>query len=128
MGILGPTGYGTLTLGMAYPDVMATGLLEKSSSGAWVLKDHPEAEVCVTKAGGLMAIFADQSAVTPEGIHVGSTYAQVKAAYPHVQESIDYVYVRTSKTTRYSFLIAGRKPGSTVYQWSINTTDQTCFN
>ncbi|MEZ5092002.1 hypothetical protein [Nocardioides sp.] len=113
---------------MSSADAVATGqLAEVCTRGLGrVVKGHPQAAVCLTKEGGLMAIFADATMATPEGIHLGSTLAEVKAAYPSLKKSVDFFYVPINATSRYEFLIT--VDSKTVYEWNLNTTSQTCFN
>jgi len=125
-GTLGPQGYGSLKLGMSYADALSTGQLEGKPQAGWAVKDHPDAEVCLTKAGGLMAIFGDATMATPERIHLGSTLAEVKAAYPNLKRAVDFEYVPLSATTGYEFLIDFKK--KKVYQWNLSTRSETCFN
>lgn len=90
--VVHPEGYGALTLGMSGREARATGLLGK------VDRSLPECwriEITRGERGfiyfnpngrGVVAIFAPSSAVTPEGIGVGSTRAEVRRAYPDVRE------------------------------------------
>lgn len=124
-GTLGPRGYRGLTLGMSFAQVMATGKAVRGAQGTWFLRNHPNAELCLSRAGGLMAIFGDESMATPEGIGLGNTLAEIRAAYPNLKRAIDYFYVPLGSGTRYEFLVPA---DGTLGQWNLSEVGQTCFN
>ena len=132
MGVLGPTGVGKLQLGMSFKAAMATGLVVKNSGPGFAMlytvKDHPRAGLCLDKANGLMAIFADKSAVTPEGIHLGSTHAEVVSAYPNVKRSVDFEYVPISPTTRYEIVDFQIDQHNKVTSLVLTDVSENCFH
>ncbi|MBO3740930.1 hypothetical protein [Actinoplanes flavus] len=87
--VFGPTGVGKLKIGMSVEDAVATGELKSpdlvaEGCGASEIRAAKSSEVKTTHSTdrGLIAIPAWGRIATPEGIHIGSTLAQVKAAYP----------------------------------------------
>ncbi|MEU4701792.1 hypothetical protein [Nonomuraea dietziae] len=92
---LGPTGYGTLKLGMTAAKARATGKIVRKSIGApaacttWDLKEqrygNDRAGVFISKKRGLAVIVAPGRVRTPQGIGRNSSSAQLKAAYPDVK-------------------------------------------
>jgi len=82
--VLGPTGYDRLRIGMSYADALATGEVGDRSDGAAnaALAGRPDAGLCLSKKDGLMAIFLGAGMHTPEGIRIGSSTAELQAAYP----------------------------------------------
>src|SRR5262249_45672710 len=95
--VLGPTGFGTLALGMTKAAARATGLVtgmdasDKGTCGSLPgegrLLGAPSTSAFgyVTfsdRSSTLVAIIAYPGLQTPEGIELGSSYEQVHAAYP----------------------------------------------
>lgn len=85
--VLGPTGLGKLKIGMSPKAATATGEIDapvpQSGCGAAVLTsaNSDDVRVIYSAERGLVAIPAYGRIATPEGIRLGSTVAQVKAAY-----------------------------------------------
>jgi hypothetical protein len=95
---LGPLSYGALKLGMTKAEAVATGeaaLITGTKGDCGGATDgflagapaaHPEALpgklVFSTTSGKLVAIYAIPGAKTPEGVGLGSSYAEVHTAYP----------------------------------------------
>lgn len=86
--VLGPYGWGRLRLGMSESEAVATGEfdLDEGVSGApchryWLANTHG-APVDISPAYGVARITAKSGVHTPEGIGVGSTDDEVRAAYP----------------------------------------------
>ena len=96
---LGPNGFGALTMGMTKAEAVATGLTEGTSAGDGTcglsdghLLGTAAAPVAPTDVAGwlvfsgttdrLVAMYAYPGLTTPEGIGLGSSYADVHAAYP----------------------------------------------
>jgi hypothetical protein len=91
--VLGPDGLGSLELGMSLGEAEATGMLEPRA-GDWPpgtecrpqfrLSDDPAGTSVVwySDALGLAAIQVGEGVLTPEGIGIGSSLADVERAYP----------------------------------------------
>jgi hypothetical protein len=103
MHTLGPTGYGSLVLGMTRSQAIATGLTDGTAAGAIGSCGQPgdgvvggtptdrgsspptviEGQLFFSSTTGhLVAIYAYPGVKTPQGIEIGSSYAQLHAAYP----------------------------------------------
>ncbi|MFC6900631.1 hypothetical protein ACFQGX_35825 [Nonomuraea dietziae] len=91
---LGPDGYGAVKLGMTVKQAKTTGDVVKKRPGhggcsGWDLKKFPTPKdsvgIYISPNVGLAAIFAAKGMRTPEGIKIGSTVKQVKAAYPRIK-------------------------------------------
>lgn len=83
-GVLGPTGYGTLTIGMSHRAAMATGQVASGARGPH-LAGHPDAGLCLSRADGLMAIFLGKGMRTSEGLRIGSSAARLRHLYPDLK-------------------------------------------
>lgn len=79
-------GYGALKLGMTLEEARATGLTnltwESDGDGTCVADD----KVTISKKYGVSRIVLPKDARTSKGIGVGSTFADVKKAYPSASE------------------------------------------
>jgi hypothetical protein len=92
---LGPYGYGNLKLGMTATKAKATGRIVRKSVGdsarctGWDLKESPYGEyrvgMYISKKHGVAMIVAPTGLKTPQGISLGSTRSQLKAAYPNLR-------------------------------------------
>ncbi|MFI6326213.1 hypothetical protein ACIBG8_52440 [Nonomuraea sp. NPDC050556] len=131
---LGPYGYGSVKLGMSAKDAKATGKISlkmKGQCSGWDLKAHPTGRdsvgVYISKNVGVALIFAQKGMKTPEGIGLGSTKKQLKAAYPHLKTAASgypYTEVPGNKKAYYSFLLSKGK----VYELALGLTTQDCVN
>ncbi|MEU1881451.1 hypothetical protein ABZ470_29485 [Streptosporangium sp. NPDC020072] len=136
---LGPYGYGAVKLGMTVKQAKATRKVVKKTPGApsndgcsgWDLKQFPTPKdsvgVYISSKVGLAAIFAAKGMTTPEGIKIGSTAKQLKAAYPHIEKTFQGFYSITvpgNKKAYYLFDITRGK----VADYSISLNKQDCFN
>ncbi|MEV5409766.1 hypothetical protein AB0K60_13125 [Thermopolyspora sp. NPDC052614] len=133
---LGPYGYGAVKLGMTVKQAKATGALVKKVSGnggcsGWDLKKFPTPKgsvgVYISPKFGLAAIFAAKGMKTPEGIRVGSTLKQLKAAYPRIKKDFhDFYTVKVPHNTKASYSFTVEKGKVTGYGIALNKQD--CFN
>ncbi|WP_214319933.1 hypothetical protein [Nonomuraea sediminis] len=136
---LGPYGYGDVKLGMTAKQAKATGaVVEKNgdSSGegpcsGWDLKKFPTGKdyvgIYISKKYGVVLIAAGKGVKTPEGIRIGSTGKQLKAAYPHIKKDVHGFYdikVPGNKKAYYSFTVEHAK----VTDFNIVANNQDCFN
>lgn len=96
--VLGPSGYGALRLGMSFQAAKATGMLAgagtpPTSCTEYLLKEGASeiAAVYISPTDGILR-FTARGAHTPQEITVGSSMAQLRAAYPNLSKnSADYV-------------------------------------
>ncbi|MET7465373.1 hypothetical protein [Nonomuraea sp. NPDC005501] len=133
----GPAGYGGVKLGMSAKAAQATGKishkkgLDSPSCTGWQLKAHPTGSdgvgLYISKKHGVAMIFASKGVKTPAGIGLGSTYKQIKKAYPKVKTAASgYPYVDVPGVTGayYSFLLQKGK----VYEMALALHKQDCAN
>ena len=87
--VLGPDGLGSLKLGMSLGDAMATGMFKTpakagagESCGFGAMTADRNASVWISDKLGVAAIGAYGDIATPQGIKIGSSYADLHAAYP----------------------------------------------
>ncbi|HET6505000.1 MAG TPA: hypothetical protein VFG87_29980 [Amycolatopsis sp.] len=86
--VLGPSGYGALQLGMSFEAAKATGMLADASAppsgcATYLLAEGSSAVsgVYISPTAGILR-FEAAGAATPENARIGSTLAQLRAAYP----------------------------------------------
>ncbi|HUQ54388.1 hypothetical protein [Lentzea sp.] len=97
-------GYGPLKLGMTLDEVKATGwvdpnLGEPDAGGCWW-----NSQVLISKKYGLVRITLPVQAKTSAGIGAGSTFADVKRAYPDAKEYRDGFSAKVAEKVHYSFI------------------------
>ncbi len=140
---LGPYGYGAIKLGMTVKQAKATGLFKKfvrDSQGCLegYLKKFPtrkgpyglEYDVYFSSDKKVGSISARKGMTTPEGIKIGSTLRQLKAAYPRMKQHIgnhpyDSYYsinVPANKKAEYTFGVNNGK----VAVYSLNRNRWGC--
>lgn len=113
--VLGPDGYGNLTLGMSFSDAVATGSLRAEEDspppaegcGTYQLSEGDGAvrKVVVSGEQGIVT-FSASGARTPEGIGSGSSTGEVEQAYPDVQRGSATYSAPTGSGGNYVFYVA----------------------
>ena len=131
--VLGPVGYRKLRLGMSRAQVVRTHqarVAKRGTCSTLRLRAHPKAGGYVSARHGLVAIFAAGPMHTPEGIRVGSTRAQVRAAYPHLRDGANGSYTRVpgNRRAEYLFEFRGTGPRAKAYELALASRTQDCFN
>lgn len=109
--VIGTSTYGPLRLFMSEQEALATGLLgavEVSGDGCTRYTGTFGGKVVVSKRYGLVRIVVSRPASAAGGIHIGSTVAQVKAAYPNTIEYRNGLY-RQTEPGILAFWVAGSK-------------------
>ncbi|MCP2168822.1 hypothetical protein [Goodfellowiella coeruleoviolacea] len=145
-----PDGYGPLQLGMDPSSALATDLLaDYSDPGPGLCKSAElndqyanvpgfpsQTYVLISPNYGVVAIAVNRASVhTPEGIRLGSTVDEVKAAYPasaeQFQEAVDNIgrgYIPVPNSSRPSvFRIGVDENTHVVDQLAIELTYQDCY-
>jgi hypothetical protein len=146
---LGPFGYGALTLGMTKSAANATGLTTGidtgtpagcGAAGDGQLAGAPPLDfselqgwlVFQSGSGGLVSIYAFAGVETPQGIKIGSTKAEVVAAYPTFEtfSGVDGeedgrggAPVPGNPDAHYRIVILDGK----VFQLSLDANNQACY-
>ncbi|RKS68165.1 hypothetical protein BZB76_6413 [Actinomadura pelletieri DSM 43383] len=134
---LGPTGYGTVQLGMSRDKAESTGLITVKTEppgamgcGTFDLRKFPQKK---SSAGGyfsaelgIASIFAVEDMRTPEGIALGSSTAEVEKAYPKLRKgpNASFTVVPGNPKAVYTFLIDGGR----VQELVLDLAEQTCHN
>ncbi len=128
--VLGPDGFGDLTIGMSRAELEATGAsLEDTGApcATFQLPGFPpranQTDGFLTDANGLESIFARPGVTTPEGIGPGSTRAEVEAAYGDLGAGA-MVTTPAGDGTVYQL---GFNGSGTVESLTLMITDQSCF-
>lgn len=100
-------GYGALKLGMTLEEVRAAGLTDLTWEGtnAGCVADD---KIAVSKKYGVERITLPAEARTSKGIGVGSTFAEVKRAYPSASEYRAGWSARVGDNAIYSFVGSAR--------------------
>ncbi|MEV1240608.1 hypothetical protein ACIBO2_05050 [Nonomuraea sp. NPDC050022] len=132
---LGPYGYGNLKLGMNAKEAMRTKRIVRKAVGdsarctGWDLKENPYGEyrvgVYVSKKRGVSMIVAPPGLKTPQGIGLGSSNAQLKAAYPGLRRGpggYPTATVPGNKKAFYMFYVSHNK----VADMSLVLATQDC--
>lgn len=142
---LGPDGYGDLTLGMSKNEARATGLATQISQDAtggcgddtdgWLKAAPTPTQQSMagrlffsTNSDKLVAIYAYGDIATPEGLHLGSTAADVRTDYPtwtgnEKVDGVGTIPVPGSDSAEYRVDIED----GAVVTLSLDATDQDCY-
>ncbi|MBB5869834.1 hypothetical protein F4553_003213 [Allocatelliglobosispora scoriae] len=139
--VLGPDGYGALKLGMTPAQADATGLaapftgISDGCGRVSHLIGSPTADGTagsVYHSGklGVAAIYAVPGVKTPEGVQLGTTFAELKKAYPSwkavdgdTEDGRGYVKVPGSTNANYRIVVSG----GTVSELDIQFVNQDCY-
>lgn len=137
-GGFGPAGTPTLTLGMTKAQVEATGarvdaFVDGTSCAAIYQRQPtrtPGGDGLLDRNLGLLQIDARPDDITPERISLGSTYAEVKAAYPALRREADGWVVPLPGQAQYRMEFTGPLTGpgqdDTVSLLILDSTKGTC--
>jgi len=132
--VLGPDGFGSLKMGMSRADAEATGETQPFRNEpmgatctwrAW-LKGAPndqanEGMVLYSETLGIASISAYPGVRTPEGITIGSSLADVKKAYPGLNQAVgsrDYAQVPGQSQLLYRIGMYGDAVGELTLQYA----------
>ena len=131
--IFGPQGMAGLELGMHTWEAPAASMVRVLESGgdceAFVVKDLPQvprtAHGYASENLGIMAIFARAGMATAEGIALGATEEQVRAAYPAAEQGVHGWSVPVSgfPDRSYEFLFEDGK----LVELILALDDQSCY-
>ncbi len=144
--VLGPQGFGALVLGQKLDAALATGLVGKTATrpamcgaegetarigaAGTVAKNDSAGQLFFTGKLGLVAIYAFGDVRTPQGIHIGSTYADVKKVYPdwtpiasEGPEGRGHARISENPAAHYRIAIYHGK----VIQLSLDLNNQDCY-
>ncbi|HEY2695546.1 MAG TPA: hypothetical protein VGJ45_08765 [Pseudonocardiaceae bacterium] len=146
--VLGPTGYGDITMGLTAKQVTDTHLVNTALSGnvgctgyTYVAPTQSRPSAAAAAAGeskslyvylsgraaaGVQLIIAPPGVTTPDGIGVGSSVASLHATYrnlPAQKDSVQLVPVSGHQGLSYRFAI----DNNTVSSVGLGLTDQTCL-
>lgn len=123
---LGTDGYGVLRLTMDARHAAQAGVrLGKDTRSACRIGALGKGGVVyISRAYGVAGIFLGRGMVTDQGIHLGSTKAQLLAAYPRIhRDKQGYWDVPMSAGVRLRIAM----PRTTVQEIGLSLTDQDCF-
>ncbi|GAA3817569.1 hypothetical protein [Nocardioides panacisoli] len=130
---LGPDGYGDLTIGMSEQEAVATGGLTVTGTDfgcrhftlAGYAPRANSTDGYITAKNGLESIFARPGMLTPEGIGIGSTLDELRAAYPDLSGS-DGIFSETLDNG--NWYLFDVQADHQVSQLAIVAHRQTCFD
>ncbi|WP_073479834.1 hypothetical protein [Streptoalloteichus hindustanus] len=93
----------------------------------YALRNEPAAHVNISTRLGVAVIFAAPTFRSPEGIGIGSSLAEVRSAYPGLQQSpnIFHTPVPGNANASYHFLLDQDRR---VRQFSLAIRGQDCVN
>jgi hypothetical protein len=136
--VLGPFGLGPLTLGMSPKEAKATGLVGHvddptpgCTTGQLKGASGNDGGLYFSSSVGLAAIYSHGSIATPQGIKLGSTYAQVHAAYPKWSGILDGTagrgLVKVPGNSAASYRIDISDSTGKVMSLALQAADQDCY-
>lgn len=129
---IGPGGYGDLRIGMTFDEVKDKGLLadpdaqppaEGCAPYALAEGDQSVREVLISSGHGVSVITAS-GASTPEGVAIGSSLDDVKAAYPDVNDDGWGYRARAQDGVHYRFRLG--EDGEAVTELHLVRDEQDC--
>ncbi|WP_431928144.1 hypothetical protein [Amycolatopsis tucumanensis] len=127
---IGPTGWGRLVLGMSEADAVATDEFDMSEgySGSpchryWLRGGGSPVDISPTY--GVARISAKPGVTTPEGIGVGSTDAEVMAAYPNATTA-NYVITAPVPGNPKAVYVFNTDPSQKIFALRLELTTHNC--
>jgi hypothetical protein len=132
--VLSHFGLGEIKLGTSIAQLKAAGLLAANDDGPWTdvctLRELRQGQVKlgITPDRGIEVIQIDQGISTTEGIHKGSTMAEVRAAYPNVVDEVNGHRVDLADHPGASYYITEWMGTGEVSMIALQTKPQRCYN
>ena len=132
---IGPLGIGSLHLGMYTWEAPAASLVKALPSQGpcetFAIKALPKPDPGSTHGyasenQGVMTLFAQQGMTTPEGIGLGSTLDDIRAAYPNAEESVHGWSVPVAGFTDRTYLF-GIDENDELEELALTLDTQSCF-
>ena len=132
---IGPLGIGDLHLGMYTWEAPAASLVKtlpsRGSCETFAIKGLPKPEPGSTHGyasenQGVMTLFAQEGMTTPEGIGLGSTLDEIRAAYPNADETVHGWSVPVAGFTDRSYLF-GIDENDELEELALTLDAQSCF-
>ncbi len=132
---IGPLGIGFLHLGMYTWEAPAASLVKTLPSQGpcetFAIKALPEPDPRSTHGyasenQGVMTLFAQEGMTTPEGIGLGSTLDEIRAAYPKAEKTVHGWSVPVAGFTDRSYLF-GIDENDELEELALTLDTQSCF-